>query len=219
MDEICTRPDGAEPEDSTPSASERPVVDPDDTSEPAAGAPEEASAQLTDEVIELFASMRSSLQRWHDAYRRAHGGPASDPSRGQGRVLALLDMQGEMRQRDMGYILNIRPQSLGEVLAKLERAGLVSRRTSEKDRRVLLVSITDKGRACVSKRKVPFPAVDFTDDELKQFAGLLSRLVNAFEADAERMSKLASGTAPQPMDRIAEDGLYENDDILEDETA
>lgn len=150
----------------------------------------ELSQATVDEVIELFGAMRSSLQRWHDAYRRVHGGPASDPSRGQGRVLALLDMQGEMRQRDMGFILNIRPQSLGEVLAKLERAGFISRRTSEKDRRVLLVSITEKGRACVRDHKLPFPNVNFTNEELDQFAGLLSRLVDAFDADTEHLNTL-----------------------------
>ena len=104
-------------------------------------------------------------------------------------------MQGEMRQRDMGYILNIRPQSLGEVLGKLERAGLVTRRTSEKDRRVLLVSITEKGRACVQNCKPPFPDVNLTDEELVQFAHMLGRMVEAFDADAARLNSLPPAEA------------------------
>lgn len=146
-----------------------------------------------DELIELFGAMRSALHRWHDAVRRHRGGPTQDTSRGQGRVLALLSMQGEMRQRDMGYILNIRPQSLGEVLGKLERAGLVTRRTSEKDRRVLLVSITEKGRACVQDCKPPFPDVNLTDEELAQFSHMLGRMVEAFDADAARLNSMPPG--------------------------
>ena len=166
---------------------------------PITNAPEDAGAlsQTTvDEAIELFGVMRSSLQRWHDAYRRVHGGPAADPSRGQGRVLALLNMQGEMRQRDMGYILNIRPQSLGEVIAKLERAGLVERRTSEKDRRVLLVSITEKGRGLVERQKPPFPRIDFTDEELATFTSLLSRVIDAFAEDAARLNSMPMPVEP-----------------------
>lgn len=147
-------------------------------------------AELYGEIAEHFGTLRSALQRWHEAFRRVHGGPASDPSRGQGRALALLNIQGEMRQRDMGFILNIRPQSLGEVLAKLERAGLITRRTSEKDRRVLLVSITDKGRDCVRCIRPPFPEVDLTDDELEQFSHALSQFINAFERDAQRLNRV-----------------------------
>ena len=58
-----------------------------DETERAAGGPDPAAVE---EAIRLFGAMRNSLQRWHDAYRRVNGGPASDPSRGQGRVLALL---------------------------------------------------------------------------------------------------------------------------------
>ncbi len=157
---------------------------------PADGTPAPTSqrAVTIDEIVEHFGTLRSVLQRWHEAYRRMHGGPAGDPSRGQGRALALLNMQGEMRQRDMGFILNIRPQSLGEVLAKLERSGLITRRTSEKDRRVLLVSITEKGRACVRSCKPPFPDVDLSDEELEQFSSMLERIIRAFEGDTARLN-------------------------------
>ena len=153
-----------------------------------ASAPSDQRAVTIDEIVEHFGTLRSVLQRWHEAFRRMHGGPAGDPSRGQGRALALLNMQGEMRQRDMGFILNIRPQSLGEVLAKLERSGLITRRTSEKDRRVLLVSITEKGRACVRSCKPPFPDVDLSDDELEQFSSMLERIIRAFETDTARLN-------------------------------
>ena len=168
----------------------------------AAGGPDPAAVE---EAIRLFGAMRNSLQRWHDAYRRVNGGPASDPSRGQGRVLALLEMHGEMRQRDMGRALDIRPQSLGEVLAKLERAGLVKRRTSDKDRRVLLVSITEQGSACVRRHKPPFPAIGFTSEELSTFSNLLSRAVDAFDEDTARLNAMApqddgpsAAQAPEP---------------------
>ena len=172
-----------------PAGTDTPQPDPSHGTEPAG----DMRDVTVDELIELFGAMRSALHRWHDAVRRHRGGPTQDTSRGQGRVLALLSMQGEMRQRDMGYILNIRPQSLGEVLGKLERAGLVTRRTSEKDRRVLLVSITEKGRSCVQDCKPPFPDVSLTDEELAQFVHMLGRMVEAFDADAARLNSMPPG--------------------------
>lgn len=73
-------------------------------------------------------------------------GPMGDPHRGQGRVLSLLKMQPEISQKDLSYILGITPQSLGELLAKLEKNGYITRETSESDRRAMIIKLTPEGR-------------------------------------------------------------------------
>ena len=47
--------------------------------------------------------------------------PYGDSRRGQGRVLAILKMQPEISQKELLYLLDMRPQSLGELLSKLEK--------------------------------------------------------------------------------------------------
>ena len=131
-----------------------------------------------EELIRQMALLRQSTQRWHETLRRNNGGCAADYLRGQGRVLSLLNLQGEMPQRQMGYILNIRPQSLGEVLIKLEKAGYVERHPSPTDRRALIVSITEAGKKAVEDTQPIRPAFDgFSDQELTDFIGYLRRAV------------------------------------------
>lgn len=74
-----------------------------------------------------------------------HHGPMGDPQRGQGRILAILKMQPEISQKDLSYLLDMRPQSLGEFLSKLEKNGYITRTPSETDRRVMNIKLTKEG--------------------------------------------------------------------------
>ncbi len=47
-----------------------------------------------------------------------------NPYKGQGRVLALLKMQPEIMQKELGYLLDISTQALAELLNKLEKKGI-----------------------------------------------------------------------------------------------
>lgn len=66
---------------------------------------------------------------------RAEGGRLSrgrDASRGQGRVLKALALVPEISQKDLMVLLDMRQQSLAELLAKLEAKGLVERPNQKK---------------------------------------------------------------------------------------
>lgn len=107
---------------------------------------------MTDDYMALYSKLTRLqwlLQRQH-LQRHAERGPAADPTRGQGRVLAMLKMQPEISTRDLSYLLGIRQQSLNELLGKLEKAGYVARTPSEADKRVVMASLTEKGRAAQS---------------------------------------------------------------------
>ena len=68
-----------------------------------------------------------------------------DPCRGQSRVLSLLRAHPEISQKDLSSMLDIRSQSLGELLMKLERNGYVTRDPSDADRRSMCVRLTPEG--------------------------------------------------------------------------
>ncbi|MBQ7453904.1 MAG: MarR family transcriptional regulator [Selenomonadaceae bacterium] len=76
-------------------------------------------------------------------YRKNFGG--IDPRQGQGRILSALRRMQSISQKELGYILDIRPQSLGELLQKLEANGYIRRYRSQADRRALIVELTEKG--------------------------------------------------------------------------
>ena len=125
--------------------------------------------------------LQMMLHHQHMAKR----GPMGDPTRGQGRVLALLQVKDGLATRDMANILGIRPSSLNETLSRLEREGLVERRQNEDDKRQQLVFLTDAGRAQDTRPKRPLKgALDgFTDEELAQLTGYLERIASAMEEE------------------------------------
>ena len=130
--------------------------------------------------------LHERLHRLHRLMRRRHmgrrrGGPLADTTRGRGRVLAALQMHSPIPTRELAYLLDIRQQSLNELLQKLQADGLVERRPSPTDRRVMLVHLTEAGRDA----KLGDEAADYlsslTDEEVASLTALLDKVIAALE--------------------------------------
>lgn len=72
--------------------------------------------------------------------------------RGQGRILRVLCEQGQMSQRKLQEALHIQPSSMSEIATKLEGRGLITRDRDGADKRKILLSVTEEGRAWVARR-------------------------------------------------------------------
>lgn len=106
-------------------------------------------------------------------------------SHGRGRLVALLMDNGPMAQSQLAAQLGIRPQSLSELIGKVEADGLVTRHQSAEDKRQTIVSLTEKGRANVEtfRRAHRQHAEEFlsplTYEEKQQFSAILRKLMDA----------------------------------------
>ncbi len=107
------------------------------------------------ETYKKVVRLSELLSRFHKA--QSHGEPAADPARGQGRVIAALKLRDELSAKDLAFLLGIRAQSLNELVQKLERSGYVERIQDEDDRRIMLVRLTEAGRA------IDMESVDYDD--------------------------------------------------------
>ena len=132
--------------------------------------------------------LHERLRRLHRLMRRrhvdthAHAGPLADTTRGRGRVLAALKMQSPIPTRELAYLLDIRQQSLNELLKKLQADGLVERRPSEEDRRVMVVHLTQAGRGTpLGGAHADYLNV-LTDEEAATLARLLDKVIDSLEA-------------------------------------
>lgn len=63
----------------------------------------------------------------------------------QSRILIVLQEQGMMTQRDLTPHLQIQPGSASEILAKLEKRGLIEKEPLESDRRTARIFLTEEG--------------------------------------------------------------------------
>lgn len=64
---------------------------------------------------------------------------------GQGRVLFLLSKHENISQRELANLAQIKPGSMTEILARMERDDLIKRKRDENDKRVIHVQLTKTG--------------------------------------------------------------------------
>ena len=133
---------------------------------------------------------------------KCHGGSGRH---GQNRVLATLVLSDGLSQKDLAYLLGIRPQSLGEALDKLESSELIVRRQNEEDKRVMNVFLTEAGRVRAAKvaedRKKSANDVFgiLTDEEKEQYASIMTKIIAQLDADLSEKS-----SSKKDMDEDAE---------------
>lgn len=149
------------------------------------------------ELMEQFMRIQWLLSRYFHHHMRNHS-PMGFPYSGQGRVLKLLKMKPEIAQKDLSEILGMRPQSIGELLSKLEKKGYITRTPSPDDKRVTIVHLTDKGRDADDFESEQSLSTDIfnclTKEEQAQLKDYLNRIIK------ELMNE-SGGTAEYPRHR------------------
>ena len=124
------------------------------------------------------------------AVRRLRGREVRRPgelSDAQYGLLFSLRDRSELSSSELAVAADLSPATTTEMLEALERAGLVSRTRSERDRRVVLTSLTDRGRALVDERHARFEPrwraafADFSDQELITAAAVLDPMAALFD--------------------------------------
>lgn len=134
------------------------------------------------ELHEKLSRLQWLLHRHHMMNHAEHG-PFSDTSRGQGRVLAALKMQPDISTKDLSYLLGIRVPSLNELLSKLEKGGYIVRKPSDADKRVMLMQLTEKGKATQPADTDHSNLFDcLNEDETERFAEYLDRITSSLGA-------------------------------------
>lgn len=113
-----------------------------------------------------------------------HPGELSDAQYG---LLFGLREHPELSSSELAFAADLSPATVTEMLDALASAGLVHRVRSERDRRVVLISLTDRGRIVVEERRAHYEPrwlaalADFSDEELLRAAAVLDRMRDMFD--------------------------------------
>lgn len=138
--------------------------------------------QLNTELYKKLSRLQWLMRKQH-IRTHAESGPMADPTRGQGRILALLKLQDSISTKDLSYLLGIRVSSLNELLAKMEKSSYITREPSEVDKRVMLVKLTEKGKSEQQEEWNPSTIFDcLSEDEQNAFSNYLDRVIASIEA-------------------------------------
>jgi DNA-binding MarR family transcriptional regulator len=139
---------------------------------------------------ELAAALKGVMA----AVRRLRGRESRRPgelSDAQYGLLFGLCEKSERPLSELAALADVSSATATQMLDGLEQAGLVHRVRSDRDRRVVLTSLTDRGRLLVEERRAEYEprwraAIDaFSDDELRTTAAVLERLRDMFDQAAE----------------------------------
>ena len=118
----------------------------------------------------------------HFLYHRRGG------KRGQARILKLLIENGEMSQRRIQDIIDIKSGSLSELVRKMEAEELISREKDETDKRNITIKITPKGieraeeNSQILKKQEQVMFNSLSDEEQEQLYTLLKKLIDDWNA-------------------------------------
>lgn len=131
------------------------------------------------------------------AVRRLRGRDTHHPGELSYAQFALLFglAGGELSASELAGCADIAPGTATQMLDSLEAAGLIARARSERDRRVVLVSLTRHGEETVGARRAAYQdrwdeaLSGFSDKELRIATAVLERtraMFDEFARDAER---------------------------------
>ena len=135
-----------------------------------------------------------SFKRAMASVRRLRGRETHRPGEltdAQYSLLFCLRDHVQMSLRDLAEAADLSPASVTEMLEGLAAAGLVERRRSDNDRRVVFTSLTKDGRGLVEERRARFEPrfraaiEEFSEEDLLVAASVLDRLRDFFEQLAD----------------------------------
>jgi MarR family transcriptional regulator, organic hydroperoxide resistance regulator len=171
-----------------------PATTPRESAAPNAGGPSPELAALGVAFSRLFRAV--SRMRGRDT----HLAPG-ELSHAQFELLIELDERGELSAGELALAARISPASVTQMLDGLEHAGYVARARSDTDRRVVLASLTELGRARVEAKRAAWK-----ERWERALAGVSPREMKSATKVLERLGEMfaeAPGSAPceQPPER------------------
>lgn len=123
---------------------------------------EESLNKMVDELYLFFPLFRKTLFKHK---RRVKHGPMP---RSYYHVLGVLKKYGDLPMSEIGRLVHISKSNMTSLIDKLVEDGLVERLPDKNDRRVINISLTDKGKDHLSNWR------KYSNDEIKNKLSVLT---------------------------------------------
>jgi DNA-binding MarR family transcriptional regulator len=146
--------------------------------------PATRSASATEAVRTAFVELMGAERRLRARDQKCARG---ELTHGQIRALFAIDVKGEATAGELAKAGELSPASVSTMLDHLERDGIVERRRSPEDRRVVVVTLTESGRALVAQKRDRWreradAALDgVSDRQLEAAADVMHRLAGMLD--------------------------------------
>lgn len=153
-----------------------------------------ADKEDTDRIIEAFVYLYAETRRATKEVARHHGltGP-------QVSAIKMLEAFGDLSLSALSARMSAKNSTITGVVDRMERNELVRRTRSEADRRVVLIRLTQKGRALaeaipVASLEIFATALDsLPKSDRDKLRGILRRLSDAVRVEVEKTESQLQG--------------------------
>ncbi|QHQ61614.1 MarR family transcriptional regulator [Anaerocolumna sedimenticola] len=153
---------------------------------------------------QMFRAAQFNLQGNHDIYQ------------GQAGLLQLVLKNNGASQKELAEQLDIRPSSMTEMLTKMERTGLILRSQDEKDRRIMRIYLTDKGKTTADS--ISGITADFlnsifntlSENEKEQLSDMIQKLSAYMENTNGKIKDISLGEDKLNTEKHQKSGRKEN---------
>lgn len=113
---------------------------------------------------------------------------------GQVHILSQLNYHGELTQRELAEHTHVTAATISGTLKRMEKAGIVYRTDDNRDARVSIVRLTEKGKVVAEQARQQYVAADkdmlkgFTESECDMLVSCLERMRENIDAALARIS-------------------------------
>jgi DNA-binding MarR family transcriptional regulator len=142
-----------------------------------------AEHEATATLAESFKGLMTAVRRLRGRETHSRDGI----SNAQFQLLFGLREGKLMSGGELACVAGLSPATTTQMLDGLEAAGLVVRERSLEDRRKVMTSLTERGRALVEERHARFTRLwqeslqDFSDDELAAAGAVMEKVTELFD--------------------------------------
>jgi DNA-binding MarR family transcriptional regulator len=111
------------------------------------------------------------------------------PGNAHYELLARLHEEGPLAAGALAERMNVKPATVSQMVDALVEAGFVERSGSDRDRRVVVIRLTRRGRPWIAARRNAWrerwtaALAEFDDGELATAAAVLDRIGELFESE------------------------------------
>jgi DNA-binding MarR family transcriptional regulator len=150
-----------------------------------------STAKAAKSRTEVLDDLRLAMGELFAAERRLRGRDRARHGEGisfaQMRTLFRIGAEDEITVGELAKMAEVTPATITGMLDGLERDGMVHRRRSDEDRRVVLVALTDRGRELLVEKRERWrkrwgeKLGEMSDAELESAAGTLHKIAELFD--------------------------------------
>ena len=118
---------------------------------------------------------------------------------GQVPILSQLSYHGELTQRELAEHTHVTAATISGTLKRMEQAGIIYRTDDNRDARVSIVRLTEKGKIIAEQAHQQFAAADkemlkgFTEAECEMLVDCLERMRENIAAALEKINDPENG--------------------------